>query len=360
MGVKDQPSVAIAGLPEQSLQPLRSQRAIEKFNHLQQPEIHGADIDAMDKAAATVKPLLELQLAPECDAAMGIGEIGKLYVAADPTQHVVILSALFFRFSRIQFTPDLLPGDITGTMIFEQGKGSFIPHKGPIFAHVLLADEINRAPAKVQSALLEGMEELHVTFGGETYPLPDPFLVLATQNPLEHEGVFRLPEAQLDRFLMKVLITYPSPEEEALIVKQYGSVTASQSQTIAPVLERKNIDMLRTVLDAVSISPELVNYLIKIVNILRKNIDAGLPVTLEQEIKRSVQFGPGPRAVLAMHKIARALAFIDGRAHVTPHDIKRAAMPALRHRIIVTYEAEAQGVVPDDIIALVLKSVPLP
>lgn len=263
-------------------------------------------------------------------------------------------------FNRIQFTPDLLPGDITGTMIFEQGRGSFIPHKGPIFAHVLLADEINRAPAKVQSALLEGMEELHVTFGGQTYPLPDPFLVLATQNPLEHEGVFRLPEAQLDRFLMKVLVTYPSPEEEAEIVKYYGAASLQPKITAADTIANSDIELLRKVLDAISISHDLIDYTIRIINTLRKRPDASLPVTVQQEIDRSIQFGPGPRAVLALHKTARAQALIAGRTHVTPDDIKNTAQQVLRHRVLLTYEAEAQGIVQDDIIALILKSLPLP
>ncbi len=263
-------------------------------------------------------------------------------------------------FSRIQFTPDLLPGDITGTMIFEQGTGCFIPHKGPIFAQVLLADEINRAPAKVQSALLEGMEELQVTFGGETYPLPDQFFVLATQNPLEHEGVFRLPEAQLDRFMMKVLMQYPSQKEEYEIAKQYSAVTQTPVSQIKKVIEAQELNLLRTILDAVAISSELLEYIIRIVSILRKQGDQSLPVTVQQEIVRGIQYGPGPRAVLSLHRAARAHALIDGRQSVSPDDIKRCAPAVLRHRIVLSYEAEAQGIVPDDIIALTLKSVPLP
>lgn len=263
-------------------------------------------------------------------------------------------------FSRIQFTPDLLPGDITGTMIFEQGKGCFIPHKGPIFAQVLLADEINRAPAKVQSALLEGMEELQVTFGGETYPLPDPFFVLATQNPLEHEGVFRLPEAQLDRFMMKILIQYPTQTEEHEIAKQYSAVTYTPVSQIKKVIAAQELHTLRTILDAVQISHELIDYIIRIVSVLRKKPDQSLPVTVQQEILRGINYGPGPRAVLALHRAARASALIDGREHVSPDDIKRCAPAVLRHRLLLSYEAEAQGIVSDDIIALTLKSVPLP
>lgn len=264
-------------------------------------------------------------------------------------------------FSRIQFTPDLLPGDITGTMVYEQGKGSFIPHKGPIFAQVLLADEINRAPAKVQSALLEGMEEQHVTFGGKLYELPSPFFVLATQNPIEHEGVFALPEAQLDRFLLKIRLDYPSREEERRIVEKYGCIAPSRDKMPAkPLLDEGLVAELRAAVDRVEIDAALTDYCLRIVRNLRKDFDPTLSVTVQQEISRSVDYGPGPRAVLALHRVSRALALLDGRSSVTPDDIKRASPAVLRHRLILSYEAEAQALQSDALIKLLLSSVELP
>ncbi|MCL2410589.1 MAG: MoxR family ATPase [Treponema sp.] len=288
-------------------------------------------------------------------------------------------------FKRIQFTPDLLPADLTGTMIWEQSKGNFSVRRGPLFANVILADEINRAPAKVQSALLEAMEEKQVTIGETSYPLPDPFFVLATENPIEHEGTYSLPEAELDRFLMKLLITYPSPDEELEIVKnsQPFSSTASAAavatagstlpkHSITQTLNRENLDFLRKTADGIHIDEQISKYIITIVTATRPASTRALNATHKQGLSiaagqassdgiyRYVTFGASPRASIALHRCSKIFAMLEGRSFVTPEDVKNAALPVLRHRIVLSYEAEAEGMDTDTVIARILSHIPVP
>ena len=255
-------------------------------------------------------------------------------------------------YSRIQFTPDLLPADVIGTMIFDQKTSEFRVKKGPLFAHIVLADEINRAPAKVQAALLEGMQEHQVTIGGTAYPLPEPFLVLATQNPIESEGTYPLPEAQLDRFLLKVRVGYPTREQEReVLLRMSGGVPIPVSQ----VLDTAGILAARNAVTSVYIDQKLVDY---IVDLVRATRDPGL-VGLH-DLKPLVAFGASPRASLALAQTARAHAFLRGRNYVVPEDVKALAPDVLRHRLVLTFEAEAEEVDSDRVIARVLEAVPVP
>jgi MoxR-like ATPase len=267
-------------------------------------------------------------------------------------------------FKRIQFTPDLLPADITGTMIWEQSKGSFSVRRGPIFANVILADEINRAPAKVQSALLEAMEEKQVTIGDTSYPLPDPFFVLATENPIEHEGTYQLPEAELDRFLMKLLVVYPQPVEELEIVKNSLPLTANSNEAVAlsPVLNRETLFSLRNTADSIHIDEEITKYIVSIVTATRPPDSGKLPeaIRLKEGVYRYVSFGASPRASIALYKCCRIYAMFNGRRYVIPEDVKAAAFPVLRHRIVLSYEAEAEGMDADAVITRILSHVPVP
>ena len=255
-------------------------------------------------------------------------------------------------FARFQFTPDLLPADLVGTMIYHPQEMRFEPKLGPIFNNLILADEINRAPAKVQSALLEAMQEKQVTLGDRSYPLPKPFLVLATQNPIDQEGTYQLPEAQLDRFLLKVNVDYPSKDEELEIL--------SSMATSAPVYETHNV----ATPEQVSISRDLVN-LIYIDDSIRKYIveliDATRnPIRVDAPLKNWIRAGASPRGTINLALAARARAFMNGRAFVTPQDVKDMAMDVLRHRILLTYEAEAEGVTADAIITRILSKVVVP
>jgi len=279
-------------------------------------------------------------------------------------------------FKRIQFTPDLLPADLTGTMIWEQAKGCFSVRRGPIFANVILADEINRAPAKVQSALLEAMEEKQVTIGEESYPLPDPFFVLATENPIEHEGTYSLPEAELDRFFMKLLVVYPQPGEELSIVKNsapLGANTAGKKgSALSPVINNETLAFLRSIAGEVHIDDEISKYIVSIVTATRpastrSKAAATFAATGADSIKhaadgvyRYVSFGASPRASIAMYRCSRIFAMFDGRSFVTPEDVKAAAFPVLRHRIVLSWEAEAEGMDADTVIARILNYVPVP
>jgi len=263
-------------------------------------------------------------------------------------------------FKRIQFTPDLLPADLTGTMIWEQANGKFTVRRGPIFANVILADEINRAPAKVQSALLEAMEEKQVTIGETSHPLPDPFFVLATENPIEHEGTYSLPEAELDRFLMKLLITYPQPVEELDIVKNSPSMSSGSSgsrSALAPVLSMEKLTFLRNIADAIHIDDEISKYIVSIVTATRPT--SGSKAAADS-VYRYVSFGASPRASIALFRCCKILAMFDGRNFVSPEDVKTAALPVLRHRIVLSYEAEAEGMDADAVIARILSHVPVP
>jgi len=256
-------------------------------------------------------------------------------------------------FTRIQFTPDLLPADIVGTLVFNPRDGEFTVRRGPIFANVVLADEINRAPAKVQSALLEAMQERQVTLAGETRPLPAPFLVLATQNPIELEGTYPLPEAQVDRFLLKVVVDYPGREEERAIVDRMASLTSRP--TAGTVASPEQVLAVRPLVDAVYVDEKIVGYVLDVVAATRRPDQAGLP-----ELRPLVLYGASPRASIAMVRAARARAFLDGRGFVTPHDVKSVGMDVLRHRVITTYEAEAEGLTSEDVVRRVFDAVRVP
>ena len=270
-------------------------------------------------------------------------------------------------FKRIQFTPDLLPADLTGTLIWEQAKGSFSVRRGPVFANVILADEINRAPAKMQSALLEAMEERQVTIGEESYPLPDPFFVLATENPIEHEGTYALPEAELDRFLLKLLVSYPTPEQELAIVERSPPLAAGgadRQERLAPVLDRKSIEMLRSSVDSIHLDRKIDEYIVSVVTATRpasaRSGAAGQLTRTAEGLYRYVSFGASPRAAIALHRCARIYALFSGREFVSPEDVKAAAHPVLRHRIVLSYEAEADGLDADAVISRILSHVPVP
>ncbi|MCI0413787.1 MoxR family ATPase [bacterium] len=254
-------------------------------------------------------------------------------------------------FKRIQFTPDLLPSDLTGTLVFNPKDGSFVVKKGPIFCNILLADEINRAPAKVQSALLEAMQERQVTIGEESYPLEEPFLVFATQNPIEHEGTYPLPEAQIDRFMMKVKISYPSKDEEKIILDR---MTGTNHYQVKSVLDKEHVLMLRDLAKEIFVEDSLKNYIVQLVSATRSPKDYHL------EIGRYIQYGVSPRAAIFWTMAAKAHAFLQQRSFVIPDDIKLVAPDILRHRIIRTYEADAENVSTEDLIQQILVRIPIP
>ena len=256
-------------------------------------------------------------------------------------------------FSRLQFTPDLLPSDLTGTEIYNMGDGTFSVRKGPIFANFVLADEINRAPAKVQSALLEAMQERQVSVGGTTFQLPDPFLVLATQNPLEQEGTYPLPEAQLDRFAMKVIVGYPEPADELEILNRM-SVTQPKLN-VRQVVSVEEISSTRLLVDRVVLDPRLAEYIVQIVLATRSPGKVGL-----KELESRIQYGASPRATIWLALASRAHAFLSSRGYVTPADVKAIALRVLRHRVVPTYEAEAEGLQADVLVQRVLETVPVP
>lgn len=253
---------------------------------------------------------------------------------------------------RIQFTPDLLPADLIGTSIYNPKDGTFSINKGPIFTQILLADEINRAPAKVQSALLEVMQERQVTISGTTFSVGSPYLVLATQNPIEHEGTYPLPEAQTDRFMMKIKIDYPSLQEEKEILARMG--TLATPPTVQPVLTAQDILNARQVVNDVYIDEKIIDYILNIVFATRE------PKLFKVDIQDLLLFGASPRASIALKLAGKAHAFLEGRAYVTPQDIKQIAKDILRHRLRRTYEAEAEGIAPDDIIDRILSTIPVP
>ena len=255
-------------------------------------------------------------------------------------------------FQRIQFTPDLLPADIIGTMVFDQKTGEFYPKRGPLFANVVLADEINRAPAKVQAALLEAMQEKQVTIGGETHQLEEPFLVLATQNPIEHEGTYSLPEAQLDRFMLKVHVGYPAREEEKEILWR---MAGGQPIPIAAVADAADIMSLRASIAELYMDQKIVDYIVDVVRATREPQGVRL-----HDLKPYIAFGASPRASIYLAQAARAHAFLRGRAYVVPEDVKALAPDVLRHRVLLTFEAEAEDVTSDGIIAKILEAVHVP
>jgi MoxR-like ATPase len=262
-----------------------------------------------------------------------------------------LAKAIGGQFQRIQFTPDLVPADVIGTRIYNQRAGEFQVSLGPVFANLLLADEINRAPAKVQSALLEVMQERQVTIGRETYPAPDPFLVMATQNPIESEGTYPLPEAQVDRFMLKVVVGYPTTAEEYVVVERMTSAP----EITAPVIDPQTLLEYQQVADAVYVDPEIISYAVRLSTATRDLGSVGFP-----ELARYVSFGASPRASINMVLGAKALAFLRGRDYALPSDARELARDVLRHRLVLSYEALADGVSPDDLLGPVLDAVEVP
>jgi MoxR-like ATPase len=263
-----------------------------------------------------------------------------------------LASTMGASFVRVQFTPDLLPADITGTQIYNPRDGDFHTRKGPIFANIILADEVNRAPAKVQSALLEAMQERQVSIGGVTFPLPEPFMVLATQNPIESEGTYTLPEAQLDRFMLKAVVDYPSRQEERQILERYEN---GAKPKVNQIVELEELMAARAAVQEVHLNEGLRDYIVHLIFATRD------PKAYRMEsLAPLIAFGASPRATIYLAQAAKAHAFIDGRGYVTPDDVKAIAKDVLRHRVIITYEAEAEDLTPDNIIDRVLQGVAVP
>jgi MoxR-like ATPase len=261
-------------------------------------------------------------------------------------------TAIGLQFERIQFTPDLLPSDVVGTMIFQPKDGQFVPHHGPVFTNMLLADEINRAPAKVQSALLEAMQEKQVTIGGESQALPIPFFVMATQNPVEQEGTYPLPEAQRDRFLFKLIVDYPSEGEEFEMMRRWGQVT--KQPTLEPVSTGAELLEIREEVDQIHVSDKIQGY---ILNLVRATRQMAADVSSEQHY---LSYGASPRASLSLYQAGRALAWLRGQDHVTPSIVQEVFLDAMRHRVGLTYEAEAEEITPDDALKIILDRTRLP
>ncbi len=255
-------------------------------------------------------------------------------------------------YHRIQFTPDLLPADVIGTQIYNPRTGEFSVRRGPVFGNVVLADEINRAPAKVQSALLEAMQERQVTIGDETFRLPKPFFVLATQNPIEQEGTYPLPEAQIDRFMMKVLIEYPSADEELKVLDRM--VGLDSATEIEPVLTKDDLSAARAAVDAIHVDEKVKKYIVDIVRATRSPGEYGL------DVGGLLQYGASPRATLSLTRVAKGRAFLDGRGFVTPDEVKRMAPDVLRHRVILSYEAEAEELKADVVVRRILDGLAVP
>jgi MoxR-like ATPase len=269
------------------------------------------------------------------------------------TTAVNVLSKLIkTSFKRIQFTPDLLPADLIGTMIYDQKNGTFVAKKGPLFANLILADEINRAPSKVQSALLEAMQERQVTLSDTTYPLPVPFLVMATQNPIEQEGTYPLPEAQVDRFMLKLVVRYPNKKEEKIIIDRN---TGEPSPAVVPVIGPEEIIRARTAVRSIYIDDKIKSYILDLVFATRNPAEAGLP-----DLAGLIEYGASPRASIYLTAVAKAHAFLRGRGYVTPEDVKAIGMDVLRHRVILTYEAEAEDMTPELVIQKIFDHIEVP
>jgi len=270
---------------------------------------------------------------------------------AKTTAIQTLAAALGIDFKRISFTPDLLPADVIGTMVYNPKEGTFTAHEGPVFTNLLLADEINRAPAKVQSALLEAMQEHCVTIGSKTTALPEPFLVMATQNPIEQEGTYPLPEAQVDRFMMKCVITYPNKDDERRIMNRF---TKKHDAGVKSVLTSEQIFKMREILEQVYCDDKVGDYILDIVFATRE------PEKYNLDLKDQIEYGASPRATLYLNIAARANAMLHGRAYATPQDVKEIAYDVLRHRIVLTYEAEAEELTSEDIIEKILNQIPVP
>ena len=263
-----------------------------------------------------------------------------------------LAGAIEARFQRLQFTPDMLPADIVGTLIYNPRDGGFVTKRGPVFSNLVLADEINRAPAKVQSALLEAMQERQVTLGDQTHPLPDPFLVMATQNPIEQEGTYPLPEAQVDRFMLKLVIGYPNRTEERAILD--AMATSEPALGVRPVVTLTEIAEARRVVNRVYVDDRVRDYVVDLIGATRNPKSYGIP------IGQYIQYGASPRATINLTLASRAWAFLQGRGYVTPLDVKSLAHDVLRHRVAVTYEAEAEGVTADQLVQRILEALPVP
>ncbi|MFK7738152.1 MAG: AAA family ATPase [Pirellulaceae bacterium] len=264
-----------------------------------------------------------------------------------------LASAIETGFSRIQFTPDMLPADVIGTEIYNPKDASYFVRKGPIFSNLVLADEINRAPAKVQAALLEAMQERQGTIGNETYLLEEPFLVLATQNPIEQEGTYPLPEAQVDRFMLKVVVDYPTKEEERKVVDRMAS--GQPIPDVRPVAKPEDIMAARAVVEKVWLDDKVRDYLVDVARATRAPKEYGI-----DQLEGMIETGASPRASINLMKASKAHAFLQGRSYATPHDVKSIALEILRHRVILTYEAEAEGKSQDDVVRIILDNVPVP
>ncbi len=322
------------------------------------------DQDAIAKSAAWVRPLrTEI-------ARVLVGQtelVDRLLVALLTNGHVLLegvpglaktlavrtlASCLHADFKRIQFTPDLLPADVIGTMVYHPKDGAFTPRLGPIFANLVLADEINRAPAKVQSALLEAMQERQVTIGENSYKLPDPFMVLATQNPIDQEGTYTLPEAQLDRFILKVRVVYPTPQEERKVLD--AMATSAPKLEVNQVTNVSDIVASRSVVNSLYMDEKIRDYIVSIIHATRN------PEALAPHLKLLIRCGASPRGTINLALASKALAFLNGRNYVTPQDIKDLAPDILRHRILLSYEAEAEGVTAEDVIKQLLDKLPVP
>jgi MoxR-like ATPase len=270
---------------------------------------------------------------------------------AKTTAVKTLAQAMDCKFSRIQFTPDLLPADLIGTLVYNPKDGQFTTKKGPVFGNIILADEINRAPAKVQSALLEAMQERQVTIGDTTYPLDEPFMVLATQNPIEQEGTYPLPEAQVDRFMLKLKVTYPTKAEEREIMDR---VNVLHDAEVSKVVSKDELLRAREVVNQIYVDDKAKNYIVDIVQATRN------PEAFGMNINHLIEYGASPRATIYLQQAARALAFLQGEGNVFPNDVKQVAMDVLRHRVIVTYEAEAENMTSEDVIRKILETVPVP
>jgi MoxR-like ATPase len=263
-----------------------------------------------------------------------------------------LAQGLRLSFHRIQFTPDLLPADVVGTQIYNPRSGDFTVKKGPVFANLVLADEINRAPAKVQSALLEAMQEKQVTIGETSHPLEQPFLVMATQNPIEQEGTYHLPEAQVDRFMLKLKITYPSKDEELAILDRMSAVEPNLA--IEPVLSPEDIFALRQTIDQMYVDDKIKRYIVDVVHATRRPAEYGM------DIAPYIQYGASPRATIFLTRAAKGQAFLDGRGYVTPQDVKSIGPDVLRHRLLVTYEAEAEDIASEDLLKRIFDHLKVP
>ena len=272
---------------------------------------------------------------------------------AKTTAVKTLAQAIHAQFKRIQFTPDLLPADLLGTQVYQPKTGEFSIKKGPLFANIILADEINRAPAKVQSALLESMQERQITIGGQTFALEDPYMIIATQNPIEQEGTYPLPEAQVDRFLFKLMIDYPSREEEKVIMQKMS--TSNNQDQVNPVVKPEDLFKARQVFDSIYIDDNLQEYILNLVAATRDPSAHNL-----ETYAKTIHFGASPRASIFLNRASKAYAFMQGRGYVVPQDIKSIGRDILRHRIILTYEAEAENLITDDILKKIFDTVEVP